>query len=257
MEIKQINIYPIKSLDPIAVDQVEITEGKTLEFDRRWGIFRKSDGRTVNGKKYPAVHQLRAKFDLNTKSIELRSEATTQFFSLEDDIHILNQFLSDYFEESVEVKENPQTGFPDHSGGNVGASLISDKTIQWTSQLYDLPEEEVIRRMRMNLIISTERAFEEDEWIGIDKEHPKGIFSNSIRLNAYKPCERCPVPTRNSYTSEVMRGFQKIFVQERTKLQPQLLDHPLYAHAYMCGIVLNIPEESIGKILKTGDQITL
>ncbi|OHX65078.1 MOSC domain-containing protein [Flammeovirga pacifica] len=254
MKLEKINIYPIKSLDPITVNEVQITEGKTLVNDRRWGIFRTSDGRTVNGKKYPKVHQLRAKFDLDQLSVELRDQAKTDFFSLEDR-KLLEEYLSDYFEENVEVRENDATGFPDHTSGNVGASLISTNTIDWVAKLYHLSSDEVVRRMRMNLIIEADEVFEEDQWIGVDKSNPHQIKIGDVVLNAYKPCERCPVPTRDSFTSEVNKGFQKTFVKERLALQKDLLDHPLYAHAYMCGIVLNVPQISMGKVLKKNDAI--
>ena len=57
-------------------------------------------------------------------------------------------------------------------------------------------------------------------------------------------------------TGEVIRGFQKEYMQQRLALQPNLLEHPLYAHAYMCGLVLIIPPASIGKTIQVGAKIT-
>ncbi|NME69815.1 MOSC domain-containing protein [Flammeovirga aprica] len=257
MELKKINVFPIKSLDAVVLDEVEISEGATLKWDRRWGIHRKSDDRTVNGKKYPSIHQLRANYDLDTLKVELSSDKVgTTSFVLEGDYSQLNQYLSDYFEEEVYVLENASTGFPDHSGGNVGASLVSLQTLQKVGEWFDLPVEEVERRMRMNFIVDNETAFGEDDLMGPTKSEPRSFYINEVELRGYKPCERCPVPTRDSYTGEANKGFQKAFLNKRKELQPQLLENKIYAHAYMCGIVLNIPETSIGKVVKSEMPIT-
>ncbi|NLR92161.1 MOSC N-terminal beta barrel domain-containing protein [Flammeovirga agarivorans] len=258
MKLERIQIFPIKSLDPVVLDEVKITDGLTLENDRRWAIHRKSDGRTVNGKKYPAVHQLRSEFDLNNKTVALGiGDASKENFLLEGDYTQLNAFLSEYFKEEVHVLENTSTGFPDHNGGNVGASLVSNQTFQLVGEWFDLDPEEVNRRMRMNFIINSEYAFQEDELMGVDKQHPKPFFINNVQLNGYKPCERCPVPTRDSYTGEVVKGFQKKFLQNRLATQPDLLSNQIYAHAYMCGIVLNIPSASAGKVISSQFELTV
>ncbi|MBD0402084.1 MOSC domain-containing protein [Flammeovirga sp. EKP202] len=257
MELKKINVFPIKSLDSIVLDEVEISEGATLKWDRRWGIHRKSDGRTVNGKKYPTIHKLRTKYDLEDLRVEISSSKVgIGSFVLEGDYTQMNQYLSDYFEEEVYVLENAKTGFPDHSGGNVGASLVSIQTLEKVGEWFDLSVDEVERRMRMNFIIDNESAFGEDNLMGPSKSEPRSFFINDTELRGYKPCERCPVPTRDSITGEAMKGFQKAFLNKRKELQPSILDNELYAHAYMCGIVLNIPEQSVGKLVKSGMSIT-
>lgn len=148
MIINSIQIFPIKSLDRVLVNEVQVTAGQALEFDRRWAIHRKRDGRTVNGKKYPAVHQLRAAFDLKERLVHLQApQQTAEKFILAGDFDLLNEYLSDYFGEAVEVSENGHRGFPDHTTGNVGASLVSRQTLQQVGAWFDLPEEEVNRRM--------------------------------------------------------------------------------------------------------------
>lgn len=254
MIINSLQVFPIKSLDRVLLPQVSITEGQALEWDRRWAIHRKRDGRTVNGKKYPAVHQLRAGFDLENKQVELQApNQAPEPFILEGDLHLLNAYLSDYFGEAVEVLENAHRGFPDHTTGNVGASMVSVATLQQVGEWFDLPFEEVNKRMRMNIIVEGGAAFEEDALLSHSKEHPHSYWFGEVEVQTYKPCVRCPVPTRDTATGEVIRGFQKEYMQQRLALQPQLLEHPLYPHAYMCGLVLVIPPSSVGKRLQMGD----
>lgn len=257
MNINSIQIFPIKSLDRVVVNQVQVTAGQALEFDRRWAIHRKRDGRTVNGKKYPAVHQLRSSFELDERVVRLQApQQAEERFALVGDLAPLNEYLSDYFGEAVAVSEDEHSGFPDHTTGNVGASLVSRQTLQQVGAWFDLPEEEVNRRMRMNFIVEAEAAFEEDGLLSQSKEQPNVCNFAGVEVWPYKPCVRCPVPTRDSQNGAAIRGFQKEYMQRRLALQPQLLEHPLYAHAYMCGLVLVIPEISVGKTIQVGMPIT-
>lgn len=257
MILKSIQVFPIKSLDRVVLDQVTITQGQALAFDRRWGIHRTIDGRTVNGKKYPAVHQLRSTYHLAEKEVTLQApQQVAEKFTLEGDRSLLNAYLSDYFEEAVEVLENVSRGFPDHTTGNVGASLVSTQTLAQVGAWFDLPIEEVNRRMRMNFIVEGPKAFEEDHLLGKDEAHPASFFFGEVELTAYKPCVRCPVPTRDTRTGAVIKGFQKDFVQQRLALQPNLKDSAFYPHAYMCGLVLIIPKASTGKSISVGQELS-
>lgn len=257
MIIKSIQVFPIKSLDRVVVDTIQITEGQALAFDRRWAIHRKRDGRTVNGKKYPAAHQLRTSFQLEDKKVTFRApNQGAECFSLEGDRRAMNAYLSNYFGEEVEVLENTHRGFPDHTTGKVGASMVSLQTLALVGAWFDLSLEEVNRRMRMNLIVEARHAFEEDELLADNKENPNQFLFGEVAVQTYKPCVRCPVPTRDTVTGAVIRGFQKEYMQHRLALQPELLKHPLYAHAYMCGLVLIIPPVSIGKTIQVGAKIT-
>jgi uncharacterized protein YcbX len=256
MLLTTIQVFPIKSLDPVVVEQSTITTGRSLHFDRRWALHRSSDGKTVNGKKYPAVHRLRARYDLANKWVGLTApQQREEGFVLEGDYKALNAYLSDYFGEQVSVSENVQQGFPDHTIGNVGASLISTATLKRVGTWFDLSVEEVNRRMRMNLIVEANEAFDEDALLAEDPENLKDYYLGEVLLHPYKPCVRCPVPTRDAQTGAITRGFQKAYVQQRLALQPQLLEHPLYDHAYNCGLVLQLSTAAIGKKLQVGDQL--
>lgn len=256
MFLKKIQIFPIKSLDAVSLQEVTITKGQTLSFDRRWAIHRKRDGRTVNGKKYPAIHQLRTSYNLEEKELFLKApHQAKEKFSLVGELLSLNTYLSDYFGEEVEVLENAIKGFPDHSTNNVGASLVSIQTLEQIGAWFDLPVAEVNRRMRMNFIVDAKQRFEEDKMLANNKINPKTYLFGDIEVQTYKPCVRCVVPSRDSKTGTLMKGFQKEFMQQRLELQPHLLEHPLYPHPYMCGLVLLIPKASIGKTIEVGAEI--
>src|SRR2546430_1159655 len=68
--LANIRIHPIKSLDPIQVNEVRIGPGGGLEFDRAWALY-SADGQWVNGKRTAAVHLIRAAFAPGISSVTL------------------------------------------------------------------------------------------------------------------------------------------------------------------------------------------
>ena len=57
----KILIFPIKSLDPIALSEVEITSGGALKGDCEFAIVDKN-GKYVNAKRNPKIHLIRASY---------------------------------------------------------------------------------------------------------------------------------------------------------------------------------------------------
>src|SRR5437667_10500289 len=59
--LANIRLHPIKSLDPVHVQEARIGPGGGLEFDRAWALY-SVDGQWVNGKRTAAIHLIRATF---------------------------------------------------------------------------------------------------------------------------------------------------------------------------------------------------
>src|SRR5712692_11943420 len=70
--LANIRLHPIKSLDPVHVDEARNGPGGELEFDRAWALY-SADGEWVNGKRTAAVHLIRAAYapDLNSVTLSL------------------------------------------------------------------------------------------------------------------------------------------------------------------------------------------
>jgi uncharacterized protein YcbX len=62
MVLRQIILYPIKSLDGVVVERARLTAGGILEHDRVYAIVDDA-GAYVNGKRTARVHALRSEFD--------------------------------------------------------------------------------------------------------------------------------------------------------------------------------------------------
>ena len=66
MQLGRITIFPIKSLPGIPVETARITGGGILENDRIYAIY-DAEGKVVNGKRTPRVHELRCEFDTRNR----------------------------------------------------------------------------------------------------------------------------------------------------------------------------------------------
>ena len=113
--LSQIWIYPIKSLDPVALDRVYITAAGSLQNDRRWGIVN-AQGQWINGKREPRIHHLRAHFTLEAETIvavtlhgpaqppatfKMNGNMDRNQEQGQNDRRELEQWLSHYFQEPV------------------------------------------------------------------------------------------------------------------------------------------------------------
>ena len=117
-------IYPIKSLDRIALTQATVLESGALQHDREFALF-DEQGRFVNGKRNAKVHRLRAAFDAEFKQISLQIQGTDQtVFHVDDERTALEAWLSDYFGFPVKFVQNSLTGFPDDTNAP-GPTVIS------------------------------------------------------------------------------------------------------------------------------------
>src|SRR5467141_5377925 len=70
--LANIRLHPIKSLDPVQVNEARIGPGGGLEHDRAWALY-SVDGQWVNGKRSAAVHLIRAVFapDISTVALSV------------------------------------------------------------------------------------------------------------------------------------------------------------------------------------------
>ena len=169
MQLGRIILFPIKSLDGVSVEMARITAGGILEHDRSYAIY-DSDGKVVNGKRTPRVHDLRCTFDPKITEVRLsQKDGSPGQFQLDDPARI-SQWLSDFFGFPVGLRYEPQKGFPDdHTAfGPTITSEASLRTIQgWFPEM---TLESVRRRFRTNLELTGGEPFGEDRLFGAPDE---------------------------------------------------------------------------------------
>jgi uncharacterized protein len=259
--LTQITIYPIKSLDGKIVDQAQISAGGALAFDRRWAIV-DAQCKVVNAKRTAKIQQIRSWFDFDDSGQQLSialqtgNNSTTYTFCLNSELTEFAKWLSDFFGFSVSLIENALVGFPDDLVA-FGPTIISTATLALTSTWFpDLDLPELRRRFRTNLEISGVPALWEDQLFSAAGELVSFQLGN-IQFYGTNPCQRCIVPTRNSVTGNATPKFQQIFSHQRRQSLPPAVNRSRFNHFYRLAVNTQIDLTDVGKLLLTGDLLSL
>jgi hypothetical protein len=254
--LARIEIFPIKSMDGVAVPQASVLESGALERDRSYALF-DAHNRFINGKRTAAIHRLRTTFSPDVTSITCRIEGETDSvtFHLQHQRQDVETWLSEFFQQPVTLVANPSHGFPDDTQA-AGPTVISTATLEVVASWYpDLSMEEVRRRFRTNLEISGVPPFWEDQLFSEDGAPIKFAIGDVV-LEGVNPCQRCIVPTRQADGGGATADFQKIFMQKRAVTLPAWTHPARFNHFYRLAVNTNIREQG-GKRLKVGDSITI
>lgn len=255
--LAQILIYPIKSLDGVAVTQVRVLKSGALQYDREFAIV-DEQGRFVNGKRNPKIHLLRSSFDLNARTVSLQIQDTeqAQVFHLDEERTALEAWLSHYFGKTIELRQNNFQGFPDDTNAP-GPTVISTATIETVAGWFsEISTDEMRRRLRTNVEIANVPPFWEDQLFG-EADNIIQFQIGSIQFEGINPCQRCVVPTRNSLTGEASPEFQKIFVAKRQESLPLGVAASRFNHFYRLSVNTRIPESQADKILQVGNEVKI
>lgn len=256
-DLAQIFIYPIKSLDGVAVTQAKILKSGALEHDREFAMV-DEQGRFVNGKRNPKIHLLRSFFNLNarTVSLQIQDTETTQVFHLDEERTALEAWLSHYFDKTVQLQQSIWQGFPDDTNA-LGPTVISTATIETVAGWFsEISTDEMRRRLRTNVEIANVPPFWEDQLFG-EADNIIQFQIGSIQFEGINPCQRCIVPTRNSFTGEAYTDFQKIFVAKRQESLPSGVAASRFNHFYRLSVNTRIPESQADKILQVGNHVKI
>lgn len=255
--VKNIIIYPIKSLDGVSLNQAQFGPGGCLLHDREFAM-RDEQGRFVNGKSTAQVHLLRSKVDFEAECIGFRHEQETQWhtFHLHKNKTDIDEYLSGFFKKPVKLVKSTGGEFLDVPVKS-GITLLSTASLQTVAGWYaGLPLEESRKRFRANIEVSDVPAFWEDRLFykaGTAVEFRIG----DVILLGLAPRARCVVPTRHPATGESIRGFQKLFAENRNNTAPGWSSLHHYDHAYYLSVDCYVPPAEFGKWIKTGDAVSI
>jgi uncharacterized protein YcbX len=252
--LERIIVYPVKSLDPHAgLERVEIRPDGGLSYDREFAMLDAAD-EYVNGKHDSPVHELRSQFDPNAGRLTLRpNDGDPARFDLADRDGI-EAWLSAYFGESIELRHDEISGFPDDTLAS-GPTVISEATIEAVADWFDeIDAEEMERRLRPNLVVSGVEAFWEDR-LYRDDETAVAFRVGDCELLGSNPCQRCVVPTRDPETGVETPGFRETFVTKRRETLPEWASGAWFDHYFRLMVNTFVPEETVGRDLRIGDAV--
>jgi hypothetical protein len=108
-ELARICLFPIKSLDGVVVEAAEVLPGGALAFDRRWRMVDRQ-GRTVNGKRTAAVHQVAARFDVQRELVWLDARGGSQprAYHLVEEWPAIQRRLSELLDIEITLQKMPE-----------------------------------------------------------------------------------------------------------------------------------------------------
>jgi uncharacterized protein len=254
MYLGQVVVFPIKSLDGIAVKEARIAKNGSLENDRIYAIVDEA-GRFVNGKRTARIHLLRSAYDECLREVCLwqNGESSNERFSL-DDSDRLNDWLSDFFGFPVKLIYDPKAGFPDDRTA-YGPTIISEASLREVSSWFpELTFENAQRRFRTNLQVGEVPPFWEDCLFGA----PGKLMSfqvGEVQFLGHNPCQRCVVPSRDPDNGDSTAKFQKLFMEYRKQTLPKWADVRQFNHYYRLAVNTSIPLSEVGKRVSVGDRI--
>ncbi len=253
--LSKILIFPIKSFDPLEVEEVKITPGGSLENDRRFAFFRKSDGKIISRKWETKLYRIRTNYDLKKGEVVFNYEGVEKGFKFSQKGEI-EKFISDILGYEVELKEDTFRGFPDDLEA-YGPTVVTRSTIREVASWFNLPEGEMRLRLRTNLELGGENLppFWEDRLYG-KKGEVVWFKIGEVKIGGVNPCRRCPIPARDPFTGKSLENFRSRFAELREKTLPPWAERSRFDTFYRLTVNTVIPQSEAGKVLKVGDLLS-
>ncbi len=256
--ISRITLFPIKSLDGVDVCRALLSEHGALVDDRRWAMFDDA-GRVVNGKSHAAVHAIRSRFDLQSRTVTLTDSrdphAVGTCFQLANHPGDIESWLSDAMGFRVHLREDHAQGFPDDTH-SPGPTVISTGTLEEISRWFALPVEQTRARFRTNIEIDGVPPFWEDRLFRRSGEAVPFRIGHAEMLGI-NPCQRCIVPARDPVSGELDAGFALRFAELRQRTRPDWSNPDRFNHFFRVAINTRPTHMSPGTSIALGDHVTL
>jgi uncharacterized protein YcbX len=251
--LHRIAVYPIKSFDGVEVACSAILPGGALTGDRRYALI-DSEDRIVNGKRFPAIHRIRANYSDDLVHVTLGYEGNQTTFDIGAESKSLANWCGELLGVKCRLIENRAEGFPDDVE-SPGPTLISTATLAEIASWYNgLDLEETRHRFRANLEINSETPFWEDRLAGSPEETNFFRIGTSV-WRGCNICQRCAVPSRNSSDGTAISGFASQFSKRRQQALPSWSPPERFDHFYRVAINTKLVSVDNGNILQRGDAV--
>jgi uncharacterized protein YcbX len=250
--VEKIIVYPIKSLDGAELPAVDVLQSGMLRYDRRHAIVDEA-GQLFNAKRSAKIHRITTVFDPEIKRVEMSwDDEPAARFHLEQQQGMIEEWLSDHLEVGVRLVINNQQGFPDDPDA-LGPTFVSDASLREVASWFgELTSDELVRRMRCNIVVTADSPFWEDQFASAESGP---IRIGDVGWQGTGICQRCVVPTRQSTTGEETPLFQKQFAALRQSRLPSTSPTEKFDHYYRFTVNTKLVDRGSGRI-ESGDSVT-
>lgn len=267
MNLSEINIYPIKSLRGISLEN-SVIENRGLQFDRRWMLVNE-DNKFLTQREFPKMAIVGVEITKNGlgvsadhKSLEIPFETETnettsvKIWSSRCRAKVyekkINEWFSDVLQTECKLVVMPeettrkvnyfyavhQTDVVSFADG-YPVLLIGEESLNDLNARLKTPV--LMNRFRPNLVVSGADAFAEDGW--------KQIKIGNVVFHIVKPCGRCVMTTIDQANgkkqgAEPLKTLASYRIPKRSVKKKILFGQNLIA-------------ENVGEILSVGDKIEI
>lgn len=251
--LSRITVYPIKSLDGIEVSSARVLPSGALEHDRRYTLA-DEDGKLINTRRVPKLTRLRATYDESLLQVTVHLDGQSASFSLREEQVELARWCGSVLGVECQLLENSSTGFPDDLECP-GPTLVSSGSLEEVAGWFpELEVGETRRRFRTNLEVAIAEPFWEDQLMGA--ANPTRQFRiGATQWRAEKICQRCAVPTLDSYTGKPIEGFAKQFVSRREQSLPASSPREKFDHFYRMTLNTQLDSLNGAEKIRVGDEV--
>lgn len=282
MRITQFNIYPVKSLRGITLEEAELVE-TGLAHDREWMVV-DSVGRFVTQRQLPAMATISVHLDAETLRLEhpsreplcvalgegegMRERPRRTVYVWEDICQALDEgdeasnWLTEVLGDLKGSRLRLVRFAPDHRRAVEadflgpdeqahtrfadGYPLLVVNTASLDALNAQLTEQGVdavpMSRFRPSIVVEGEPAFAEVSWDEL-------VAESGVRLGLRKPCQRCKIITQDQQTGEAPAPKEPLRSLVMMNTQPGLRGAFFGQNA--------IPLDGMGTTLRVGDSLTV
>jgi hypothetical protein len=255
--ISRIAVFPVKSLDPHPLERATVRETGGLSYDREFALV-DADGNYVNGKREPATHRLRSRFEPGGKlTLSLRptdAERWETFSLVDGERGPLEAWLTDHFGYEVRVERDQQGGFPDDTHA-AGPTVVAGGTLNAVASWFAFDAAEARRRLRPNLVVDAPAFWEDRLYSSTDRERVVPFAVGDATFEGVNPCQRCVVPSRDPETGAETPGFREQFVTKRRETLPEWAGDAWFDHHFRLMVNTRVPRATVGASVAVGDPV--
>ncbi|MBL7846244.1 MAG: MOSC N-terminal beta barrel domain-containing protein [Cyclobacteriaceae bacterium] len=254
--ISRIRIYPIKSLDPVELQEAEVGT-HSLRYDREFAMLA-PDGRFMNGKRSGRVNELKAVYDIPNYRVTFsdRLGGPETSFHLQNEQTGVEQYLSNFFGEPVSLVHNTEGQLMDIPTAS-SVTILSEATLQSLHKEFsDRSLEDVRLRFRATIELGGVEPYWEEKLVG-EPGIGMRLTMGDVEMIGVSPRARCNVPPRDPLTGVTDKTFVRRMMKHREKTLPEGSHLAAYGSLYHLTINTYIPVTQKGKWLRVGDEVRI
>ena len=281
MNISEINIYPVKSLKGIALDEA-VVEKRGLRNDRRW-MLTDRNGYFFTQRELP--HMAAIRISLNRRGLvasapgvenlrmpqhpEIKLRQHVTIWQSEVEAHVYDRHVNEWFSEVLK-RECRLVLMPDTTERHVnaqfdrGADIVSfadgypllligegslEEVNRRIAEVADRNVRVPMNRFRPNLVVRGSEPFAEDGWARI--RVGRAVF------RVVKPCARCVITTVDQAKGE-FDGKEPLKTMATFRLAKQVFPETYESYGQTANGVLfgeNLIPENPGVAIRVGDEV--